>query len=737
MKKIRYLLLLLCVLLYSHVAKSATFKMYLTHSGNCGGIEGGTILATVEALFNHYVNQAASGLSPTDCEILRNTVQNELNYTSGGCTVRVICGPCTGYGDGAGGTSSANILGPTNGSSFFSANAANEVRDWDANADRLKQMLTGGTSSTLMPDDAWTASVYQDAEAWMAGGGARTEDEARSGSPAKAKFFTIDTSKDFVSLNMRDDRGMIPIAREPYVDYVKFEALLALNSNYNDLDFELRKLFSEECGLSLTELAELKKKPQDQLTENEKQILAYYEQYMDNAWAYLKKLGTDNPAKKEIDASILAWAGYDDSEKKYKKEYDKYLEKIGYERIIADQIPNTDPFYPVAQILNALDNKQNANTLNWQELMKLGPAIGPLKALVDKIQTDATDQGFDVTIFRNKDTGEYTISFQGTNDTSDVITDISQGLFGNNSRQFEIAKNIGLALSLLPEDCKVNITGHSLGGALASIASLVSGKPAITVNAMGVPRDWMESHGLLEKYNNHDYQITALISANDLLNHAQKVAENSKFIFSGPGTAIGNQKILGESSVTQLINAYSNEGRILAEGLKQSMERLPEAPDIFRQEAISGIVTQFVPGGPVTEAGVSTLMSADNVQDAPATFAGNVFENLVLHYGIKAVAAASPVGAGATATEVAVSTVGIPIIKAGAHVAKPVTTAVIEVGKDRLTNDAFNLQRNLKKGVSLHGSIGVARFVTANNYQAQIYSDHWRAIQKSKPKTKE
>lgn len=564
MEKIRYLLLL-CALLCNHVAKSDyTFTMTMTHSGDCGGLEGGTVLATVEALFNHYANQYASGLSKSDCEIARNFVQNELNYTTLGCTVRVICGPCTGYGDGAGGTSSANILGPTNGSSFFSANAANEVRDWDANADRLKQMLTGGTSSTLMPDDAWTASVYQDAEAWMAGGGARTEDEARSGSPANAKFFTIDTSKDFVSLNMRDDRGMIPIAREPYVNYLEFDALLTFNSNYYTVELELRKMFSEECGLTLKELEELKKKPQDQLTENEEMILAYYNLYMDNAWAYMEEQAVYSDGKAEVDATVLSYATYYDAEQKNSKQYNELLSLIGYERIEANQIPIDDPMHELAKLI-----------------------------LQKNLDGYSDDSGFRAQLFKNEETGQYTLAVEGTDDmfltshmgNQDRMTDLITGLFHEDSKQFQAALEIGQAIANLPAGVVVNITGHSLGGALASIIGLVSGSPTITVNAMGVPKSWLEKNGLSERYNKHDYNIKALISADDILNTLQKFGEHANL---GPGGALGDQKILGKSTVINALNECANSGLFVTK----------EALKSAAKDAVEGTILGGLIGGP-------------------------------------------------------------------------------------------------------------------------------------------
>lgn len=568
MEKIRYLLLLVCSFLCSNVAKSDyTFTMYLDISGSCVGIDGGVAKKAAEAMFNHYANQVKMGIPDrSQCEQFRSIIQNEIIENYDGCRIRVICGPCTGSGDGVGGAPSANIQGPANGGSFFSANAANEVRDWDANADRLKQMLTGGTSSSLMPTDTWTASIYQDAEEWMsAGGGATKEDELRSGSLSNAKFFTIDTSKAFTSLNMRDDRGMMPIAREPYVDYVKFDGLLTLNSNYNRVELELRKMFAEECGLMLTELEELKKKPQDQLTENEEMILAYYNLYMDNAWAYMEEQAVYSEGKAEVDATVLSYATYYDAEQKNSKQYNELLSQIGYKRIEANQIPFDDPMYEIAKLV-----------------------------LQKNLDGYSDDNGFRAQLFKNEETGQYTLAVEGTDDmfltshmgSQDRMTDLITGLLREDSKQFQAALEIGQAIANLPAGVVVNITGHSLGGALASIIGLVSGSPTITVNAMGVPKSWLEKNGLSERYNKHDYNIKALISADDILNTLQKFGEHANL---GPGGALGDQKILGKSTVINALNECANSGLFVTK----------EALESAAKGAVEGTILGGLTGGPV------------------------------------------------------------------------------------------------------------------------------------------
>lgn len=72
--------------------------------------------------------------------------------------------------------------------------------------------------------------------------------------------------------------------------------------------------------------------------------------------------------------------------------------------------------------------------------------------------------------------------FRGTQDRHDWKANLMQGL-GRSSDHYERAASIGRKLA---SDADVQLVGHSLGGGLASVAALTSGKAATTFDAAGL-----------------------------------------------------------------------------------------------------------------------------------------------------------------------------------------------------------------------------------------------------------
>ncbi len=155
------------------------------------------------------------------------------------------------------------------------------------------------------------------------------------------------------------------------------------------------------------------------------------------------------------------------------------------------------------------------------------PAELEALGLVDPVAgTDATrlaDNDFRADVFVNTDpaTGEdnYTIAFQGTTPTSggDWGANFGQGA-GFESEYYNQAGEVGRTAARSAPG-RVQFTGHSLGGGLASAASAATGGDATTFNAAGLHPDTAERMGnnpaSIEAWHNTSDPLSNLQDAND------------------------------------------------------------------------------------------------------------------------------------------------------------------------------------------------------------------------------
>lgn len=93
--------------------------------------------------------------------------------------------------------------------------------------------------------------------------------------------------------------------------------------------------------------------------------------------------------------------------------------------------------------------------------------------------------GATTSIYRD-DHGNYVLAFAGTDDFSDVQTDIMNAA-GLPTVYYQYATEVAQKVqqALGPEADNLVITGHSMGGGMATVASIATGAPAVTYNAAG------------------------------------------------------------------------------------------------------------------------------------------------------------------------------------------------------------------------------------------------------------
>ncbi|MDR0217969.1 MAG: phospholipase [Enterobacteriaceae bacterium] len=113
------------------------------------------------------------------------------------------------------------------------------------------------------------------------------------------------------------------------------------------------------------------------------------------------------------------------------------------------------------------------------------------KAGIDPAILNDRSSGFQAGVYWNN--GLYIVSFRGSDEYKDYMASVRQGL-GYRETQYEQAIDLAYK-SLKAFGENIIFTGHSLGGGLATMAALATGKPAVLFNSAGVSQTTLERQG--------------------------------------------------------------------------------------------------------------------------------------------------------------------------------------------------------------------------------------------------
>ena len=113
--------------------------------------------------------------------------------------------------------------------------------------------------------------------------------------------------------------------------------------------------------------------------------------------------------------------------------------------------------------------------------------------------------GFDASLYEMQD-GRIVIAYRGTEGHGDLVADVKQA-FGFHSEQYDRAVELANLVKDQYPDKVIELTGHSLGGGLAAIASSTTGLPATTFNAASLHDRTLKRYGALPATEVTNYRL--------------------------------------------------------------------------------------------------------------------------------------------------------------------------------------------------------------------------------------
>lgn len=468
-----------------------SFRESIHVSGRCDGVDYAIINAV-----NGQIPEITGFSTRAECESARAFI-NSIRSSYGGCTAYASASPCVGHDIGGG--SVAGIANPTvgassQGSSFFYTSVPEEVKNWQAEQDRIDALIGNRSDNPVVgvantSDGSFNSSLNRDMSMHSYG--------TSSGVNIGNGVFTGIPTTPFQSIGKNADMAKVL----SYIGELNETFYGYLLNHPSDLYTLLPNKYKELTGFDIDAI--VNKNPSNR-TPEEQAALDNYNAFVQKVCIEVDKYAQNqlaeidtSPGKKEIDMAILAAICYGD-------DTNGYEQITSYKNLSLDDAPN--------------------------ELKNLADVIA-------ECNMTESDTGFHAELYFNEATGSYTLAFQGSNDFQDwVRNNIPNGLGLNTPQLTFIRERFAAAVNSIDPDVEVNIVGHSLGGALAGYLGLLTGKETYTFNAEGLNPTTIES---IPNYD--DSHILAYHSSYEVLTGFQKAANATNPALQqalNPGTII-------------------------------------------------------------------------------------------------------------------------------------------------------------------------------------------------------
>lgn len=201
-------------------------------------------------------------------------------------------------------------------------------------------------------------------------------------------------------------------------------------------------------------------------------------------------------------------------------------------------------------------------------------ALKDMMEYVNSISDDFNQKdGFSARLYYDKERNVYTLAFRGSESLRDYTkANLPNNFLGLPTSQFDKAADIAEKINKLPTEIRSRLvlTGHSLGGGLASLTASLTGQICDTYNAEGIPKRVLAYYsvryaikvganpfGVWREMNANQYNIRAYNTDKDPLTFLQ-----SGFSEGNSTIKVGNKRInLKDPAETRLIKVATALGQ--------------------------------------------------------------------------------------------------------------------------------------------------------------------------------
>lgn len=520
----RAVLVAVALLAFGTAEAQYTFSAQIVISGKCFSSASNMAERNIRQIVNEYnAKFRAIPMTKAECMAMSQQFAGELavySFSEHGCSIKLVITPCICTG------CQEEASNPDQGGSFNSANASSEVKDWADDVAARQRALD--QHATPPPSQV----------------------EAFFGKGTGDKQFDDALKKGLGAFELPNNAVKLPDDFELLANMENVQRYLSMTSNlaeryikYPDPDHLVAWFHEEFKNVSGFDLGEIMNKLESQRSPAEKQALLDYQAFRRLlADKMLKELEPYIAVQEETrvyEMAVLSENCYGDSEH-------KWINNTNYREVGTSDFDENDPMRAFSEVIDRCNEYS----------------------------------GFHAELYYNKVTWEYTVAFEGTNmhlieNREDFLADwkdcnIPQG-FGFVPEQYVLAKIIA---EKLPEGVKVNFTGHSLGGGLASVAGAITGNPTYTFNPEGVNTTIIDAFGLNEKVKSGNNDIKTYQTDNDPLTSSQEGDLKPTLIIGAVTVVALTVPELVGTAVNSYIMGGAVSGKVLSKAIgdKQTVE---------------------------------------------------------------------------------------------------------------------------------------------------------------------